>query len=432
VPFGTHMARSSAGFGETFNLAWSQLRDDFLPLELCLDQLPERLTSGVRTWSFRYLPFFQGQKLEGLLVVSNEITGQLAQERGEAEQRELMHGFTRLMLDRSGFSIFASEATTMVSAICTRALDADVPQLTRTLHTLKGNTAMMGLSLVAEQCHQLEDELSTEGALSDATLAELSRRWQRIHQQTAQFVPAGERPIEVPAAEFSAALARLGKEPIPPELLEQIRGWRLEPAVYPLQRLAEQARSLARRLGKGDLEITVRAERVRLDAQKWRGLFTELVHVVRNAVDHGIEAPEQRQAAGKPPAGHLTLVAQMVAGVLTFEVSDDGAGINWQSIRERARALGLPCATEADLILVLCRDGVTTRLQATETSGRGIGMAAVQHCVEQLEGHIEVRSSKQGTTWLFHFPQRARFRSGSQFPELTLSSQSQVGRLATS
>jgi chemotaxis protein histidine kinase CheA len=84
------------------------------------------------------------------------------------------------------------------------------------------------------------------------------------------------------------------------------------------------------------------------------------------------------------------------------------------------------------LIQVLCREGVTTRLQATETSGRGIGMAAVQHCVEQLEGHIEVRSSKQGTTWLFHFPLRARFGSGSQFPELTLSSQSQVGRLATS
>jgi two-component system chemotaxis sensor kinase CheA len=236
----------------------------------------------------------------------------------------------------------------------------------------------------------------------------------------------------VPAPEFSAALARLRREPITPELLEQIKSWQLEPAVYPLERLAEQARSLAQRLGKGDLELTVRAERVRLDPQKWRGLFNELVHVVRNAVDHGIETPERRRAAGKRAVGQLTLGAQMLAGVLTFEVSDDGAGIDWDRIRERGRARGLPCATEPELLEVLCQEGVSTRSQATETSGRGIGMAAVRQCVEQLEGRIEVRSSEQGTTWLFHFPSRARLGSGSQFPDATPASMSQVTRLATS
>jgi two-component system chemotaxis sensor kinase CheA len=282
---------------------------------------------------------------------------------------------------------------------------------------------------VAEQCHLVEEELITAGTSSDAALAELSRRWGRIHQQTAQFVPSGERAVEVPAAEFSAALARLSKEPIPPELLAQIASWRLEPAAHPLQRLAEQARSLAQRLGKGDLEITVRAERVRLDGQKWRGLFNELVHVVRNAVDHGLETPEQRRAAGKPATGHLTLGAQVVAGGLIFEVSDDGAGVDWESIRERGQARGLPCATELELLDVLCQDGVTTRSQSTETSGRGIGMAAVRQCVEQLEGRIEVKSSKQGTTWLFRFPFRPLL--GSQFPDATPSSKSQVTRLAT-
>jgi two-component system, chemotaxis family, sensor kinase CheA len=427
--FSTHMAQVSSGFADAFGLGWVQLREEFLPLELCLDQLPKQLSSGARTWSFRYLPFFQDKLLDGVLVVANEITARLAHEREEAEQRELMHGFTRLMLDRSGFSAFANEASAMVGAVCGRTFDADVPRLQRTLHTLKGNTGMMGLSLVAEQCHLLEEELNATGGTSESALEELSRRWQRIHQQTAQFVPTGDRAIEVPAPEFAVALARLSKEPIPPELLEQIRSWRLEPATYPLERLAEQARSLAQRLGKGDLQVTVRTERVRLDTQKWRGLFSELVHVVRNAVDHGIETPEQRRAAGKSPGGHLTLGAQMVAGVLTFEVSDDGAGIDWQAISERGRARGLPCATEPELLEVLCQNGISTRSQTTETSGRGIGMAAVRQCVEQLGGRIEVRSSKQGTTWLFQFPTRSR--RGSQFPDAALSSKSQVTRLAT-
>jgi len=430
--FRNYMAASSAAFAQAFGLAWQQLSEDLLPLELCLDQLPRQLVQGTRTWSFRYLPFFRDQQLDGVLVVAKEITARLAREREDAEQHELMQGFTRLMLDRSGFANFASETATMIAAICSRALDGDLPQLARTLHTLKGNTAMMGLSLVAQQCHQLEDELNSSPRCSDAGLHELSRRWQRIHQQIARFAPAGERVIEVPASEFASALARLGKEAIAPELLEQIKSWRLEPASQLLERLAEQARGLAQRLGKGELEVSVRAERVRLDAQKWRSLFNELVHVVRNAVDHGIETPEQRRAAGKPPHGQLVLGAQLAGGVLSFEVSDDGGGIDWGLMRERGQARGLPCATEQELLEVLCLEGVSSRTRATEISGRGIGMAAVKHCVKQLEGRIEVRSSKQGTTWLFHFPMRTRPAATSQHPEAGPSAKGQVTRLATS
>jgi two-component system chemotaxis sensor kinase CheA len=430
VEFASYIGKVSAAFGEVFEVGWLQLREQILPLDLCLDQLPKQLRSGERTWSFRYLPFFAHQQLDGVLIVANEITARLAHEREEAEQRELVQSFTRLMLDRTGFLHFASEAAAMVSAIVSRALDDDKARLQRTLHTLKGNNAMMGLSLVAEQCHLLEDELSGEGTTSDAALLELSRRWQRIHQQVTRFAPAGERAVEIPGAELTAALTRLSKEAISPELFEQIRSWRLEPAVYPLERLADQARVLAQRLGKGELEVTVRADRVRLDAQKWRGLFNELVHVVRNAVDHGIESPEARRAAGKPPRGRLLLAAQLSNGTLSFEVSDDGGGIDWESIRQRGQALGLPCETEPDLLDLLCHDGISTRVHTTETSGRGIGMAAVRHCVEQLKGRIEVRSSERGTTWLFQFPMRSRTGT-SQFPEASLSSRSQASRLAT-
>jgi two-component system chemotaxis sensor kinase CheA len=315
----------------------------------------------------------------------------------------------------------------MVGALRSRELESDVPRLKRTLHTLKGTAAMMGLQLVAEQSHLLEEELSVEGRASDAQLEELGRRWQRIHQQLGSLTPPGERAIEVPVPEFSALLSRLSKEQLAPELLEQLESWRLEPAAAPLERLAEQARSLALRLGKQELQVSVRAERVRLDPLKWRGLFTELVHVVRNAVDHGIELPDARRAAGKPAGGRLVLGAQLAGGVLTFEVSDDGSGINWDILREKGRARGLPCSTEQELLEVLCTDGISSRAMAGEISGRGVGMAAVKQAVEQLKGRIEVRSSARGTTWLFTFPSRAR-TGLSQYPEASLASRSQAAR----
>ncbi len=429
--FAAYIQGTSPSFAESFGGGWMQLEAGFLPLELCLDQLPKELRAGQRTWSFRYLLLLQGKALDGVLVVATEITARLAHQREEAEQRELMQSFARLMTDRTGFLNFASEATAMVSALCSRELEADMPRLKRTLHTLKGNAAMMGLQLVAEQAHILEEELSVEGRASDAQLEELGQRWQRIHQHLGKLTPPGERAIEVPVPEFSAVLARLSKEPLAPELLEQLESWRLEPAAKPLERLAEQARSLARRLGKGELQISVHAERVRLDPMKWHGLFTELVHVVRNAVDHGIESPEARVAAGKPTAGKLLLSAQLSGGVLTFEVSDDGCGINWDVLRERGRAHGLPCSTEQELLDVLCTDGISCRQRAGEISGRGVGMAAVKQAVEQLRGRIEVRSSASGTTWLFIFPSRAR-TGLSQYPEPSLSSKSQAARLIPS
>jgi two-component system chemotaxis sensor kinase CheA len=429
--FAEHIKRTSPSFAEAFGGSWMQLEDGFLPLDLCIDQLPKELRAKGRTWSFRYLPLLQERVLDGVLVVATEITERLAHEREEAEQRELMQSFTRLMNDRIGFLNFAGEATAMVGALRSRELEADEPRLRRTLHTLKGSAAMMGLQLVAEQSHILEEELSLEGRASDAQLEELERRWQRIHQHLGKLTPPGERAIEVPVPEYSALLTRLSKEQLPPELLEQLKSWRLEPAAQPLERLAEQARSLAKRLGKGELQISVRADRVRLDPLKWRGLFTELVHVVRNAVDHGIESPEQRHVAGKPAAGQLALSAQLNAGVLTFEISDDGGGINWDVLREKGLARGLPCSTEQELLDLLCTDGISSRSKASEVSGRGVGMAAVKQAVEQLKGRLEVRSSPRGTTWLFIFPSRAR-TGLSQYPEASLSSKSQAARLIPS
>jgi two-component system, chemotaxis family, sensor kinase CheA len=404
-PFWDYIAHFSRSFAEAFRLGWSQLEDGFLPLEVCLSQLPNQLTQGNRTWSFRYLPVNRGGELEGILMVIADVTDRLAREREEAEHGELMQGFKKLMLDRSGFTSFLHDATSMVDEIVSASAAADMQALTRTLHTLKGNAGMMGLTVVAQLCHTLETQLAEEATMTQRTLAELRSRWKAVTSHITTFSGSGDqRTIEVPEVEYAALVSRLSAADRQSEVLRQLLSWQLEPAHKPLLRLADQARTLARRLGKGDLELDVGGHDLRLDPQQWAPFFNELVHVVRNAVDHGLESTDERLALGKPATGRLALTTRIEGDTLTFEITDDGRGIDWSAIADRARALGLPHGNHAELLQALCADGLTTRGTANELSGRGVGMASFHQRVKQLQGRLEVRSTKGvGTSWFVRF-----------------------------
>src|SRR6185295_12594294 len=127
-------------FGERFRIAWSQVEENILPIDVSLDQLPTRLEGTDRTWALRYLPFQVEGNLEGVLVVLDDITDRLLRERHDAEQAELMQCFTRLMADRSGVAAFLREASQMVESVAANnAASGDLGLLKRTLHTLKGN-----------------------------------------------------------------------------------------------------------------------------------------------------------------------------------------------------------------------------------------------------------------------------------------------------
>jgi two-component system chemotaxis sensor kinase CheA len=405
LPFWDYIGHFSRSFAVSFRLAWSQIDDGFMPLEVCLSQMPEQLTQGARTWSFRYLPFYQNGELEGVLMVVADVTDRLAREREEAEHGELMQGFKKLMLDRSGFTNFLQEATAMVNQIVSPSATADVSALKRTLHTLKGNAGVMGLTVVAQLCHALETQLAEEATMTQRTLAELRSRWTAITTHVATFIgTSGQRMIEVPEAEYTALVSRLSTTDRSSEVLRQLLSWQLEPAQKALLRLGEQAKSLARRLGKGDIDLDVGGQDVRLDPQQWAPFFTELVHVVRNAVDHGLEPPNERLALGKPGHGSLTLKARVEGEQLTFEITDDGRGIDWGAIADKAQSLGLPHTTQAELLDALCAEGVTTRGAASDVSGRGVGMASLRERIRSLQGRLEVRSAKGvGTSWFIRF-----------------------------
>ncbi len=417
VAFWDYFGKISRAFGLAFRIGWEQVSEDVLPLEVSLSQLPERLSSDGRTFAFRYLPFHRGDKLEGVLVMIADISERLAREREEADQTELMQGFKRLMLDRSGFGLFLRDASQMVDDICNHALDEDLVVLKRTLHTLKGNSASMGLTVVARLCHALEEQLAEENALSEQTLSELATRWRAVSEHIGSFSGLrDQRVIEVPEAEYSSLVSRLAADSVvEKDLLHQLLSWQLESVERPLRRLAEQATALARRLDKGELCTIIESNGVRLDADAWSPFFSELVHVIRNAVDHGLETPAEREALRKPRQGTLVLKAYTNATTLSFEIGDDGRGIDWDAIAAAAKARALPHQTPEDLLAALCSDGLTTRARVTAASGRGVGMAAIRQRIERMGGRLEVRSARNvGTTFLIRFPWSAKDRASGK------------------
>jgi HAMP domain-containing protein/HPt (histidine-containing phosphotransfer) domain-containing protein len=416
--FWDYIGRVSPGFGAEFQMAWEQLTDGFLPREVCLMQIPSRLRVGSRTWELRYLALDsslaldtgltldRGEVLEGVLVVASEITERLAKEREEAEQNELMQGFKKLMLDRSGFASFLKDAGQQVQLICTRSLDDDIVTFTHTVHTLKGNCGLMGLSVVARLCHAIEEQTEEKGRPGDAVLAELEARWQAIKEHIASFVGnMDERVIEIPEAEFTSLLVKISRDSFDADALRQMVTWQLEPISRPFERLAQQAKALAKRLGKGDIHVSVQSNGVRLEPETWNPFFSELAHLIRNSVDHGLETASERVVAGKPALGKLVFSACSSAHDLTLEFSDDGRGIDWERIALKAQNFGLPTKTNQDLLDALCHDRVSTRDEVTEISGRGVGMAALRQRVHQMGGTLEVRSKPSlGTTWVIRFP----------------------------
>ena len=133
--------------------------------------------------------------------------------------------------------------------------------------------------------------------------------------------------------------------------------------------------------------------------------WSTFVHVVRNAVDHGLEPPEERRAAGKSENGLVTLSTRLEKSLVAIRVADDGRGIDWNQVSERARAKGLPNETRHDLEEAIFSDGVSTRDAATETSGRGVGLSAVRAVVAEMGGSIEIQSAQgRGTEFTFLFP----------------------------
>jgi len=167
-------------------------------------------------------------------------------------------------------------------------------------------------------------------------------------------------------------------------------------------------RDVANELGK-NIALKISGAETELDKSLIEQVSDPLLHLVRNAIDHGIETPEVRVAKGKPAQGTLSLSATQDAGCIVIEVSDDGGGINRDRVLEKARQQGLVAPehtpTDQEILNLILQAGFSTAEVVTNLSGRGVGMDVVKRNIEQLRGSLEIESPQgKGTTFRIRLP----------------------------
>ncbi|MEZ5498483.1 MAG: chemotaxis protein CheA [Steroidobacteraceae bacterium] len=179
------------------------------------------------------------------------------------------------------------------------------------------------------------------------------------------------------------------------ELQDSVMRVRMLPISFVFSRFPRMVRDLAQKLGKS-VELKITGENTELDKTVMEKIGDPLVHLVRNSIDHGLELPADRQAAGKPSTGTVSLNAFHRGGNIVIEVSDDGRGLAREKILAKARARNLVGAndvlTDAQINELIFMPGFSTVDQATDVSGRGVGMDVVRRNISELGGAVELRS----------------------------------------
>ena len=176
---------------------------------------------------------------------------------------------------------------------------------------------------------------------------------------------------------------------------------RMVPVGQIYTKISRNVRKLARELDK-DIELILRGEETELDKMLVEEISDPLMHIIRNALDHGIETPQERKASGKDAKGRVTVVAYQQGNSVVIDVSDDGRGIDPDVIRDVAAKRGL---TAADPFELLFAPGFSTATEVSEISGRGVGLDVVKKNIQELKGSIEVISTiGEGTTFRIMLP----------------------------
>ncbi|HBS5680063.1 MULTISPECIES: chemotaxis protein CheA [Klebsiella] len=178
------------------------------------------------------------------------------------------------------------------------------------------------------------------------------------------------------------------------DLQESVMSIRMMPMEYVFSRYPRLVRDLAGKLNK-QVELTLQGSSTELDKSLIERIIDPLTHLVRNSLDHGIEDPQTRLAAGKSEVGNLILSAEHQGGNICIEVIDDGAGLNREKILAKAAAQGLAVSdsmSDEEVGMLIFAPGFSTAEQVTDVSGRGVGMDVVKRNIQEMGGHVEIHS----------------------------------------
>ena len=271
-----------------------------------------------------------------------------------------------------------------------------LPPLVDSLWRLKGRQT--GL---LESLQHLEDRLSSQGFALPAAERELLAKSKAQAAQDLQRLGETVEAVE----EFARV-----SEDVSSRLHHEVLASRMRPLADGVRGFPRLVRDLARELGK-QARFEVVGETTGVDRDILDRLEAPLNHLIRNALDHGLEMPDDRRAAGKPPMGTIRLEARHRAGMLQIVLADDGHGIDLERLRAKVVERGLTTAavaarlSETELLDFLFLPGFSTKEHVTEVSGRGVGLDVVQSMVHAVRGSVRVASRPgKGTRFVLQLP----------------------------
>lgn len=308
------------------------------------------------------------------------LVGELVIARSRLEGR--LAEFERLA-DLLGFS--ERRMAQVVREFERKYFDPRIPESPTGAPVRAGNGSEPGpasMEAVIQQFEDLEFDRYDDFNILARSVGELSNDLSEIQAQLAGLVRA--------VRDDTGHVQRLTSD-----LRGEITRARLVPVSRLFARFARQVRETARATGKR-AALTVRDEGVEMDSSVVEQLADPLLHLVQNAIVHGLESEAERRAAGKPPEGTITLSASHRAGMIHIEVADDGRGIDLDGLKRAAVARGfvepaqLPLLGVPDLLDLLFRPGFSTADRVTTGAGRGVGLDVVRTNIARLGGHVEV------------------------------------------
>lgn len=383
-------------------IGFEQLIEEFLPFAVAAEQIPSRIDAGGRHLELAFREIREGDRLARVLCVIKDATAQVERERMEADTAEQHAVLRNLVHDRRSFMAGVAECQALIDEI---AGGKDPSRVRRALHTLKGNTAILGFSSVSRACDELETTMAELGVLPAAGFVGVAEAFRRRLSQIEDFIgPRRARHIlEIDERQHQELVRRLENEDGYRQILAMVERWKWVPMAETLSRLGAQASHLGVRMNK-PIDVELEHGSICIPPGRLDRFLGSLVHVLRNAVDHGIESEEERIANGKPARGKLRFVSRLDHGELVLSVRDDGRGIDPDQLVLAARNKGIVVTREA-WAEALFADGVSTREETTEYSGRGVGMAAVRAACIEIGGRVEVETKLgEGTAFVFTFP----------------------------
>ena len=405
--------------------------------DLYVSLMPGRVLRRGATLRLAYRPMADGR----LMFVVTDVSGEIRLKDAVARERNRLACVVAAVREQrdffavlDDFAAFRRDGVPLAALSDRDALD----ELYRRVHTFKGLFLQLECAHVAKALDALEERLSdlrhASGAgraemlalLADDAVDKALEEDVDVVRETlgAEFFERrGEVSLGGELADALASLAgrlldrldALGLDAEDRRVLAAARTLRDVDLKKLLSAYPRTAARLAAAQGKRLAPFAVTGDTVMVDPQRFAPVVKSLIHVIRNAVDHGIESPEEREAAGKDPVGNLSCRVEADAAAIRIVFTDDGRGVDIAAIRARAFELGLVGAEELaamddeTILTLLFRDGFTSRRVAGDLSGRGVGLSAVRGAAERLGGTVALANRpEQGTVLTVSVPRNSQ------------------------